>query len=71
MLDKILYVDDKSDMPLYYRNEVVISLFIYPTDAQLDWPKNVKIYIKFTLKCSYMFRFNNYHQGATIRMIAP
>jgi hypothetical protein len=25
--------------------------------------------LKFTLKCSYMFRFNNHHQGATIRTL--
>jgi hypothetical protein len=28
-----------------------------------------KFTLKFTLKCSYMFRFNNLHQGATIRAL--
>ena len=35
----------------------------YPADAQLYCSKRMS---KFTLKCSYMFRFNNRHQGATI-----
>jgi len=45
---------------------ILSSLFIYPTDAQLDCSK---IMSKFTLKSSYMFRFNNCHQGATIRTL--
>jgi len=40
-----------------------IKFFIYPSDTQLDCSK---IMSKFTLKCSYMFRYNNRHQGATI-----
>ena len=43
-----------------------MSLLIYPTDAELDGSKRMS---KFTLKCSYMFRFNNHHQGATIRAL--
>ena len=42
---------------------ILSSLFMYPTDVQLDCSKRMS---KFTLKCSYMFRFNNHHQGATI-----
>ena len=42
------------------------SLFIYPTVAKLDYSKRMS---KFTLKCYYMFRFNNHHQGATIRAL--
>ena len=42
---------------------IVKSIFIYTTDAQLYCSKRMS---KFTLKCSYMFRFNNHHQGATI-----
>ena len=46
------------------------SLFIYPTDAQLYCSKRMsKLSLKFTLKCSYMFRFNNHHQGATIHAL--
>ena len=44
-------------------------LFIYffnPTATQLDCSKRM---LKFTLKCSYMFQFNNHHQGATIRTL--
>jgi len=44
----------------------VSSIFIYPTDAQLNCSKRIS---KFILKCSYMFRFNNHHQGATIRIL--
>jgi hypothetical protein len=44
------------------------SLFIYPTDAQLDGSKIIlKFTLKFTLKCFNLFRFNNHHQAATIR----
>ena len=58
---------------------LLLSLFIYPTDAQLDcYKRRSKFSLKFTLKCPYMFRFNNRHQGATIRalpnkarMVAP
>jgi len=43
------------------------SLLFYPTDAQLDCSKRwLKFTLKLTLKYSYMFRFNNHHQGATI-----
>ena len=42
------------------------SLFVYPTDAQLDCSKRMS---KFTLKYYYMFRLNNHHQGATIRTL--
>jgi len=42
------------------------NLLFYPTDAQLYCSK---IMPKFTLKCSYMFRFNNHHQGAAIRAL--
>jgi len=38
----------------------------YPIDSQLDCSKRMS---KFTLKCSYMFRFNNHHQGATTRAL--
>ena len=34
------------------------SLLFFPTDTQLDCSKRM---FKFTLKCSYMFRFNNHH----------
>jgi len=44
--------------------------YFYPTDAQLDCSKRLlKVTLIFTLKCSYMFRFNNHHQGATIRTL--
>ena len=44
------------------------KFFSYPTDAQLDCSKRMsKFRLKFTSKCSYMFRFNNHHQGATTR----
>ena len=42
------------------------SLLFYPTDTQSDCSKRMS---KFTLKCCYMFRFNNHHQGATIRAL--
>ena len=46
------------------------SLLFYPTDAQVDCPERItKFTLKFTLKCSYVFRFNNHHQGATIRTL--
>jgi len=49
---------------------VISSFFIYPTDEQLDFSKGMsKFTLKFALKCSYMFRFNNRHQGATIRAL--
>jgi hypothetical protein len=47
----------------YSVDELKTSLFIYPTVAQLDCSKRMS---EFTLKCSYMFQFNNHHQGATI-----
>ena len=47
-------------------NAHLSSPFIHPTDAQLDCSKRMS---KFTLKYSYMFRFNNHHQGATIRAL--
>jgi len=49
---------------------LISSLFIYPTDAQLDFSKkNVTLYIKIHIKCCYMFRFYNHHQGASIRAL--
>jgi len=45
---------------------ILSSLLFYPTDAQLDCSKRKS---KFTLKRSYMFQFNNHHQGATIRTL--
>ena len=44
--------------------------YFYPTDEQLDCSKRIlKFTLKFTLKCSYMFQFNNHHQRATIRAL--
>jgi len=45
---------------------MISSVLFYPTDAQLDCSKRM---LKFTLKCSYMFRFNKHHQGAIIRTL--
>jgi len=45
----------------------VIESFIYPTDAQLDCSKNVKIYIKLYIRgAPTCFGFHNHHQGATV-----
>ena len=42
---------------------IISSLFIQ-LNAQLDCSrKMLKLTLKFTLKCSYMFRFNNHFQG--------
>jgi len=47
---------------------VLSSLFIYPAVAQLDCSKRMSQFtLKFTLKCSYMFRFYNHHQGSNVR----
>jgi len=44
--------------------DIITFLFIR-LNAQLDcWRKMLKLTLKFTLKCSYMFWFNNHHQGA-------
>ena len=44
--------------------DIITSLFIQ-LNAQLDCSRKLLILtIKFTLKCSYMFRFNSHHQGA-------
>jgi len=46
------------------------QVFIYPTDVQLDCSKRMSQFtLKFTLKCSYMFRFCNHHQGANVRAL--
>ena len=45
-------------------------LLFYPAYAQLDCSERMSQFtLKFTLKCSYMFRFNNHHQGANIRAL--
>jgi len=45
-------------------------LLFYPTDAQFDCSKGLSQFkLKFTLKCSYMFRYNNHHKEATIRAL--
>jgi hypothetical protein len=51
--------------------ELTISSFYFnPTEAQLDYPKRMlKFTLKFATKCSYMFRFNNHDQGATVRAL--
>jgi hypothetical protein len=41
-----------------------IESFIYPTDAQLDCSKNVKIYMRGAATCFGFF--HNHHQGATV-----
>ena len=44
---------------------IIKILFLSPTDAQLNSLKNnIKIYIKLTLKGSYMFRCKHHLQGA-------
>jgi len=49
---------------------ILSSFLIYPTDAQLDCSKKMSQFtLKFILKSSYMFRFYNHHQGATIRAL--
>ena len=40
-----------------------IKSLIYPTDVQLDCSERM---FYFTLKCSYIFRFNNHYQGAKL-----
>ena len=46
------------------------GLFIYLTDAQLHCSKRMpKFTLQFTLKCSYMFRSYNHHQGAEVRAL--
>ena len=45
----------------------VIESFIYPTDAQLDCSKNVKIYIKIYMRgAATCFGFYIHRQGATV-----
>ena len=47
---------------------ILSSLFIYPTDAQINCSKRMlKFTLKFTLKFSYMFRFYKHRQGAKFR----
>ena len=55
-----ILVEEKLHFPL------ISSILFYPSDAQSDCSKRMS---EFTLKCSYMFRFNNHHQGATIRAL--
>jgi hypothetical protein len=43
-----------------------VKSFIYPTDAQLDGSKNVKIYIR---GVPTYFGFSNHHQGAIIHAL--
>ena len=44
-----------------------IEYFIYPTDAQLDCSKNVKIYIKIYMRgAATCFGFYIHRQGATV-----
>jgi len=46
------------------------SLFIYLANTQLDCSKRISQFTSnFTLKCSYMFRFYNHHQGANVRAL--
>ena len=49
----------------FHRASWYYSSSIYPTEHTTRlFYKNVKTCIKFTLKCSYTFRFNNHLQGA-------
>jgi len=44
-----------------------IESFIYPTDAQLDCSKMLKITLKFTWEVPlHVSDFHNHHQGASI-----
>jgi len=45
---------------------MVFKLLVFvQLNAQLDCPRKLlNLTFKFTLKCSYMFRLNNHHQGA-------
>jgi len=46
---------------------ILSSLYIYATDVQLDCSKRMSQFtLKFTSKCSYIFRFYNHHQGANV-----
>ena len=47
----------KSCLKIFISDIFKYRSFIYPTDAQLDCSKNVKIYITV---------FHNHHQGATV-----
>jgi len=43
----------------------IIKFFIYPTECTTG----LKLTLKFTLKCSYMFRLTNRYQGAYCRAL--
>jgi len=43
-----------------------IESYMYVTGTQIILPYKM---LKFTLKCSYIFRFYNHHQEATIRAL--
>jgi len=49
-----------------YSSSICLSRLLFiQLNVQLDCSKKMlKLTLKFTLKCSYMFRFNNHHQGA-------
>jgi hypothetical protein len=47
----------------------LLSKFLFvQLDAQLNYSK-LKLTFNFTLKCSYMFRVTNHHQGAYCRAL--
>ena len=46
-------------------NDPISSLLFIQLNAQLECSrKMLKLTLKFALKCSYMFRLHNHHQGA-------
>jgi hypothetical protein len=50
--------------PKSYRASKYYQVFLFvQLNAQLDHSR-LKLTLKFTLKCSYMFRLTNHHQGA-------
>jgi len=60
------HLHSKHMWPQGAENPILLSRLLFTQlNAQLDCSrKMLKLTLKFTLKCSYMFRFNNHHQGA-------
>ena len=50
---------------------ILSRILFIQLSAQLDCSRKVlKLILKFTLKCSYVFRFNNHHQGSLLLCLA-
>jgi len=61
----------KSQNPDFHSRTVhpdIIKFFIIQLNAPLDYSR-LKLTLKFTLKCSYMLRLTNHHQGAYCRAL--